>query len=268
MKLPPIHRQVVVPAVPQAAFDAFTGRIGEWWPVDRFSVHGAGSTAAFRDGVLVETGKDGAEAIWGTVLDWRPPRSFRMTWHPGHAPEKASLVEVSFAPVGESATLVTVRHEGWESLEDRTEYLSGWPAVLFGYSGNIGQGIRDVKVTGAGTSGAGTSGAGTSGAGESGESVTIVLSHTTAPGVGDPFEHPLFAEHVRFLRSLREKGILLAAGPFAGEGNGMIIVRVSGVGAATGIVHDAHFRDGSVTGGLLEVQARPWVVTMAGSSLA
>jgi hypothetical protein len=38
--LPPIRRQVVVPAGPQIAFDVFTAEIGSWWPFERFSVYG------------------------------------------------------------------------------------------------------------------------------------------------------------------------------------------------------------------------------------
>jgi hypothetical protein len=38
--LPPLRRQVVVPAGAQVAFDVFTQRIGGWWPVAKFSVYG------------------------------------------------------------------------------------------------------------------------------------------------------------------------------------------------------------------------------------
>jgi hypothetical protein len=42
MTLPPIRRQVVVPADAQLAFDVFTTEIGLWWPVRTgHSVYGA-----------------------------------------------------------------------------------------------------------------------------------------------------------------------------------------------------------------------------------
>jgi uncharacterized protein YciI len=246
MSFPPIHRQVVVPAAVPEAFEAFTARIGEWWPVDRFSVHGAGSTATFRDGELVETGANGgSEAVWGTVLDWRPPRSFRMTWHPGRDAAKASVVEVSFAPVGDDATLVTVTHSGWETLDARDEYRQGWPAVLSSLAATWPD--APAKET---------------------EDLILVLQHIPAPGAGDPFEHPLFKAHASFLEGLYERGILVAAGPFPASGEGMTIVRAADATEAAAIVHDAHFADESVTGGLLEVRVRPWVVMLHGSSLA
>jgi uncharacterized protein YciI len=251
MSLPPIHRQIVVPAPAGQAFEVFTARIGEWWPVGRFSVFGEGAAAAFRDGELVETGPDGGTALWGTVLDWQPPRSFRMTWHPGRDASAASIVEVSFAPVGDAATLVTVTHSGWESLDGRTEYQRGWPAVLASYAPAVLASFAPAVP------------------GEpADDEVVLVLNHAAAPGAGNPFEHPLFGEHARFLQGLRDRGVLVGAGPFPGTGEGMTIVRVADVAEAAAVVHDAHYTDGSVTGGVLEVRARPWVVMLRDLSLA
>jgi uncharacterized protein YciI len=243
MRISALSRQVVVPVPPEAAFSVFTGQIGQWWPVEKFSVHGTGATAGFRDGHLVETAPDGQEAIWGEVLDWQPPRSFRMTWHPGRPAATGSTVEVSFAPIGDDATLVTVTHDGWESLDDRSEYRQGWPAVL----GSLADHVPGTPSTG---------------------DFVIVLSHTPAPGVADPFAHPLFPEHARFLEALRERGLLVAAGPFPASGEGMTITRVDSADAARTLVDDAQYLDKSVTGGVLEVRARPWVVMLHGSSLS
>jgi hypothetical protein len=244
MTLPPIHRQIVVPASPAAAFEVFTERIGAWWPVASVSVHGAGSTAAFQGGRLVETAPSGEVAVWGTVLDWQPARSFRMTWHPGRDPQNASVVTVTFAPVGDDATLVTVRHEGWETTERRGEYRNGWPGVLDAMAAQF------------------------TGRPDDAEPVLVVLSHVPAPGVGDPFADPRFAGHARFLAGLDKQGILVGAGPFAGTGEGMTIVRVPGPAAAGDLVRAAQFDDESVSGGLLEVVARSWTVVMHGAALA
>ena len=97
--LPPLRRQIIVPADPGTAFTVFTDKIGAWWPVASHSVYGAQSTTAFRDGLLVETGPGGEEAVWGEVLDWQPPGLLRMTWHPGYGAERAGEVEVTFVPV-------------------------------------------------------------------------------------------------------------------------------------------------------------------------
>jgi uncharacterized protein YndB with AHSA1/START domain len=138
MSLPPIRRQVVVPAPPDRAFDVFTRAIGTWWPVDRHSVHGAGARPAFRDGRLIETGPGGEEVDWGTVLTWDPPHRLRLTWHPGYGAERASEVEVSFTAAAGGQTVVTLTHRGWEKFPDpgaaRNSYDEGWPVVLAAYA--------------------------------------------------------------------------------------------------------------------------------------
>ena len=247
MNLPPIRRQVLVPAGPQAAFEVFTQQIGSWWPVARHSVYGEKSSTAFADGRLVETGPDGDEALWGTVLEWEPPRLLRMTWHPGYSDERASEIEVSFAPVADALTLVTVTHSDWERFSDpraaRDEYRNGWPAVLGRYAATVPA-------------------AGPAGDGE----VWLVLSHTPAPGVGRPIDHPDFAGHPEFLGRLKERGVLVAAGPFPASGEGMTVVRVP-AGEVADLVKQANQDDTSVTRDVLEVRVRPWLVTLTGSSL-
>ena len=242
--LPPLRRQIVVPAGPQVAFDVFTTRIGAWWPVERFSVYGEKATAEFRDGKLIETGPGGEEAVWGEVLDWQPPRSLRMTWHPGRDTGGASEIEVSFAPVADGLTLVTVSHSHWEELAARIEYGNGWPGVLAGYAAAVPPAPP-----------------------ASPEPVFLVLSHTPAPGVDNPFEHPGFAGHPAFLNSLRERGVLVAAGPFPASGEGMTIIKLADAAEVAGYLKAATEQDGSVADGVLEVRVRPWVVTLTGSSL-
>jgi uncharacterized protein YciI len=191
MSLPPIHRQVVVPAPPETAFRLF------------------------------------ADHLDGPVLMSQPPRSVLV-----RRPD-ASTATISFAPVGDSAALVTVS----QSRTDSWRPLGAFAAAVAGpFTGD--------------------------------DAVVIVLRHNAAPGVGDPFQHPLFGAHAGFLAGLREQGILVGAGPFGGTGDGMAIVRVAGPAVAAEVVRAAHADDQSVTGGLLEVQARSWVVMMHGSSLA
>lgn len=140
--LPPIRRQVVVAGTCAAAFEAFTGAIEKWWPLEEHSVYGAGGTVGFAGGRLVERGPDGSEAVWGTVLDWQPPERLRLTWHPGSDPDKATEVEVRFAAVTDDLTQVTLEHRGWERYADpaaaRTSYDKGWPSVLGTFAGHMG----------------------------------------------------------------------------------------------------------------------------------
>ncbi len=69
----------------------------------------------------------------GHVTRWEPPGALAFSWHPGHSPDRASHVEITFAAAA-GRTLVTVEHTGWEVFADpaaaRAEYDQGWPAVL------------------------------------------------------------------------------------------------------------------------------------------
>jgi uncharacterized protein YndB with AHSA1/START domain/uncharacterized protein YciI len=246
MSLPPIRRQVVVPAAADIAFDVFTADIGRWWPVAAgFSVFAG--TVAFLDGRIVEYGPGGAEAaVWGSVLDWEPPRRIRLSWHPGSDSDKASEVEVSFAPVTDDQTLVTVEHRGWERLADpaaaRQEYHRGWPEVLAHYVAGMG---------------------GTASGGDG--PVWLALLHTPGPGIADVFAHPDFGGHVAFLRGLQERGVLVAAGPFTGSGEGMTVLRV-GPDEVAEYVRRAQDEDRSVVRGVLLVRVRPWQVMFTGQT--
>ncbi len=265
-ELPPIRRQVAVPATAEVAFKIFTAEIGAWWPVgDGHSVYGADTVVDFRDGRVVERGPDGDEAVWGTVLDWEPPYRLRMTWHPGSDPEVPSEVEVRFSELSDEQTLVTLEHRGWEAFDEpaksRDNYNTGWPHVLGRYLDRTGASASiDEASPGEASIGA------ASGGGEKGSGDTwLALMHTagpTAPADG-VFGHPDFAEHVAFLGRLRERGVLVAAGPLDGSGDGMTVVRVPGTEVAE-YLRLAQDDDLSVARGLLMVRARPWRVVLTG----
>lgn len=91
------------------------------------------------------------------------------------------------------------------------------------------------------------------------------LVHTPGPTASGPvFQDPRFAHHAAFLRSLDEKGWLVAAGPFSdADGEGMTVVRYP---ASVGIdeVERLARADESVVSGLLSVRIRPWRVLKAG----
>lgn len=245
--LPPVLRQVVVPAAADVAFRVFAERIGAWWPLARFSVHGEKATVGFRDGHLIETGPDGEIAEWGTVLHWQPPHELRMTWHPGRGPDEAGEVAVLFVPVTPTQTLVTIEHSGWEKYADpvatRREYRNGWPAVVGAFAAQL------------------------PGNADGGEPVWLVLHHTPAPGVDNVFDHPGFRGHPAFLAQLRERGILVAAGPFPPSGEGMTILRLSEASQVPDVVRAATEDDSSVAAGVLDVHIRPWTPMITGMML-
>jgi uncharacterized protein YndB with AHSA1/START domain len=128
-----VHVEVPV----DRAFELFTARLGEWWPL---ATHSVGAESArevsmqcWVGGQIVETLQDGSTAVWGTVTDWASPQLVAFTWHPGQPMAEATRVEVSFAASG-AGTEVTLRHSGWSSRPDadqaRSQYDGGWDLVL------------------------------------------------------------------------------------------------------------------------------------------
>lgn len=137
----PVVKTVTVPLSPGAAFDLFTARMGEWWPLGTHSVSSQAGTPS-RDlkmtpeigGEIVETAHDGQTHVWGRIVDWTPGEAFASTWHPGRSDGKETTVRVTFAAEGQG-TRVTLTHSGWETLGDegqktRDGYDAGWIGVL------------------------------------------------------------------------------------------------------------------------------------------
>lgn len=244
MTLPPIRRHLVVRATPEHAYRVFTDGIGTWWPLAHFSVYEQGNTVAFEGDDIVERSADGSSTVWGRVRAADPPRRLRFSWHPGHDDERGE-VEVTFTPLDESQTLVTLVHSGWEAYADaasaaREEYRGGWPAVLAGYGATTAaeEAAHDGELW-------------------------LVLSHTAGPATGPEgvFSHPLFAEHRGFLASLAADGVLVGAGPLPDEpGAGQTVIRVPAAVASDYIARAE--ADPSVTGDLLVLRVRPWNVLL------
>jgi uncharacterized protein YndB with AHSA1/START domain len=137
----PIVKTIIVPVPTARAFEVFTRYISRWWPGQAHSVS-ANQGAKPQDivleqkpgGAIYEIQPDGVRSDWGVVQNWTPPDGFSMTWHPGSAAEKATLVTLEFLAV-ESGTKVTLTHSGWETLgeaasETAQGYDSGWDYVL------------------------------------------------------------------------------------------------------------------------------------------
>jgi hypothetical protein len=134
--VPPIRREILVDTDPATAFEVFTDRLGQWWPLAELSVYGADATVEFTDGQIIERSADGQATVWGTVTRWEPPDAVGFSWHPGQPAESASHVEVTFAAAA-GQTRVRLEHSGWEAFTDpavaRAEYDHGWPMVLDRY---------------------------------------------------------------------------------------------------------------------------------------
>ncbi|MBD0330334.1 MAG: SRPBCC domain-containing protein [Thermoleophilia bacterium] len=130
-----VRKTVTVPLAPERAFELFTERIGEWWPLGRYSIRGdAAETAVFEPregGRVYERTRAGEESEWARVLAYAPPSRFVLAWHvnPSRA---ATELEVRFT-AADGGTRVDLEHRGWDSEESRSGYDGGWDEVLARY---------------------------------------------------------------------------------------------------------------------------------------
>jgi uncharacterized protein YndB with AHSA1/START domain len=133
----PVRRSVTVSAPVETAFRVFTEQMGNWWPVDRYSVHEELADEAGMElrlgGAVYERWREGTEN-WGVITVWDPPNRLAFSWHPGGDPAEATEVEVTFR-AERDGTVVHLEHRGWERLGDRAHevrvgYADGWRAVL------------------------------------------------------------------------------------------------------------------------------------------
>ena len=132
----PILLSITVPLPPAEAFDLFTARIAEWWPIRDHSIFTGRAAKCtiepFAGGRVYEESVDREEHDWGRVLAFEPPHRLEMTWHPGGGPE--TIVEVRFT-AADDGTYVELEHRGWEVFggdaeERRSGYQQGWPYVF------------------------------------------------------------------------------------------------------------------------------------------
>jgi uncharacterized protein YndB with AHSA1/START domain len=138
----PVRKSVIVPAPPSRAFEVFTARFGDWWPLATHSV-GTAEAASVTfgrgiGGIILETLADGTTTVWGTITRWEPPERVAFSWHAGTPEAEAGVVEVVFTPSGPDSTLVELIHSGWENRPDgasaRDGYETGWDPVIERYA--------------------------------------------------------------------------------------------------------------------------------------
>jgi uncharacterized protein YndB with AHSA1/START domain len=142
MNTAPVRKTVTVPVTPQRAFELFTARIGEWWPLATHSVGGDQAVGVvFGEGAggsIVESLADGTTSVWGTVTRWDPPHGVAFTWHAGTPAAEATSVEVTFIPGEPGHTVVELVHSGWDNRPEgaaaRAGYETGWEPVIERYA--------------------------------------------------------------------------------------------------------------------------------------
>jgi uncharacterized protein YndB with AHSA1/START domain len=140
----PVVRSVHVGCAPGSAFALFTGRITDWWPLQRFGLFEVETCGVWFEGDrLVERSRSGEEGVWAEVLEWSPGSKLALSWHPGTPAADATVVEVEFL-ADDDGTRVVLTHHGWERLgeraaEARGSYAQGWLSVLEGYGVLVGR---------------------------------------------------------------------------------------------------------------------------------
>ena len=115
-RLAPIQQHIHVDCPIEEAFELFTDRLTEWWPLDSHSTSGDQAEECAIEpwvgGRIFERTRSGEEREWGRVLAWEPPRRVEFTWHPGWREDLRQTVEVEFC-VEADGTRVTLTHHGW-----------------------------------------------------------------------------------------------------------------------------------------------------------
>lgn len=138
----PVIKVREVPLAPEQAFELFTERLRQWWPLASHSIGGESTHDVLVDGRvggrIIETAADGTEHSWADIIAWDPPHRFVMAWHPNPAPVAASIVEVRFEPTASGCRL-HLEHRGWDEFgaelgaATREQYEPGWDQVLDPY---------------------------------------------------------------------------------------------------------------------------------------
>lgn len=139
-EIAPVIRTIEVGISPERAFELFTERIGEWWPLQTHGIFGEDAKDVVCEGHVggrvYEVSKHGEEELWAEVLEYEPPRKLTLSWRPNPERPAPTHIEVTFSAEG-SGTKVELIHTGWERLGDhsvateaRDFYDSGWPLVL------------------------------------------------------------------------------------------------------------------------------------------
>ncbi|MBT8199905.1 MAG: metalloregulator ArsR/SmtB family transcription factor [Acidimicrobiia bacterium] len=137
----PVEKSITVQAPIELAFEIFTERLGQWWPLATHSIGGDVADARLEGhvgGRIYEVDSDGREADWGVVSVWEPPDRFAMEWKVDPNASAPTVIDVRFTEV-ETGTKVELEHSHWERLGSdasgtRDGYDTGWDVVLSGFA--------------------------------------------------------------------------------------------------------------------------------------
>jgi uncharacterized protein YndB with AHSA1/START domain len=150
-----VRRHVVVNAVQEKAFAAFTERFGDFKPPEHNLLAAPIAETVFEPragGHIYDRAADGSECRWARVLAYEPPDRVVFSWDISPQwqvetdPESTSEVEVRFIAEGPDRTRVELEHRnldrhgpGWQSVADGVGHDQGWPLYLAGYADLLGK---------------------------------------------------------------------------------------------------------------------------------
>ena len=134
----PIRLAFEVDCPVEHAFETWTARIDQWWPVDHTVSAEPGLTVVLEGrpgGRIFERQAGGIEHDWGEVTIWEPPSRLGYSWHLNRDRIDATEVEIHFVARGEGRTRVEIEHRDWDRLGSaagawRERNVAGWTTLL------------------------------------------------------------------------------------------------------------------------------------------
>jgi uncharacterized protein YndB with AHSA1/START domain len=145
-----VHRQIVVEAPIERAFDVFTNRFGDFKPPEHNLLGAPLVDTTFEPrvgGNIFDRAADGSECRWARILAYEPPSRVVFSWDIGPTwqletdPERTSEVEVRFVAEAADRTRVELEHRnldrhgaGWEGIREGVDGQDGWPRYLARFS--------------------------------------------------------------------------------------------------------------------------------------
>jgi uncharacterized protein YndB with AHSA1/START domain len=146
--------EVTVDASPEDAFALFTEDIGLWWRRDTpyWNDRERGLSVRIEPGlggrfVEVYDLEDGSGMEVGRVTAWQPGRRLALSWTQADWPGGATTdLEITFAPLPDGRTAVSLEHSGFERVPGALEFVdgydAGWKEVLGWFAEHAGDHVR------------------------------------------------------------------------------------------------------------------------------